>query len=50
MATADLSGLFGGVLTPEEQQRQLTETRALQFAQLTPSQQMAYMGAKAGTN
>ena len=50
MATADLSGLFGGTLTPEEQQRQLTETRALQFAQLTPSQQMAYMGAKAGTN
>lgn len=50
MATADLSGLFGGVLTPEEQQRQLTETRAAQFAQLAPSQQLAFMGYKAGAN
>jgi len=48
MATADLSGLFGGVLTPEEQQRQLTEARAAQFAQLAPSQQLAFMGYKAG--
>jgi len=50
MATADLSGLFGGVLTPEEQQRQLTEARAAQFAQLAPSQQLAFMGYKAGAN
>jgi len=50
MATADLSGLFGGVLTPEEQQSQLIENRALQFAKLTPSQQLAYMGSKAGAN
>ena len=48
MATADLSGLFGGVLTPEEQQRQLTEARAAQFAELAPSQQLAFMGYKAG--
>lgn len=48
MATADLSGLFGGVLTPEEQQRQQIETRAAQFAQLAPSQQLAFMGYKAG--
>jgi aerobic-type carbon monoxide dehydrogenase small subunit (CoxS/CutS family) len=48
MATADLSGLFGGNLTPEEQQRQLTEARAAQFAQLAPSQQLAFMGYKAG--
>ena len=48
MATADISGLFGGVLTPEEQQRQLTEARAAQFAQLAPSQQLAFMGYKAG--
>lgn len=48
MATADISGLFGGVLTPEEQQRQLTESRATQFAQLAPSQQLAFMGYKAG--
>lgn len=47
MAT-DLSGLFGGVLTPEEMQRQLTESRAAQFAQLAPSQQLAFMGYKAG--
>lgn len=48
MATADLSGLFGGTLTPEEQQRQQIETRAAQFAQLAPSQQLAFMGYKAG--
>ena len=47
MAT-DLSGLFGGALTPEEQQRQLTEARAAQFANLAPSQQLAFMGYKAG--
>ena len=48
MATAELSGLFGGTLTPEEQQRQQIETRAAQFAQLAPSQQLAFMGYKAG--
>jgi hypothetical protein len=48
MATADISGLFGGVLTPEEQQMQMTEARAAQFAKLDPSQQLAFMGYKAG--
>lgn len=49
MATAaDFSGLFGGTLTPEEQQRQLTEARAAQFASMAPSQQLAFMGYKAG--
>jgi len=48
MATAALSGLFGGNLTPEEQQMQMTEARAAQFAKLDPSQQLAFMGYKAG--
>lgn len=49
MATAfDYSGLFGGTLTPEEQQMQMTEARAAQFAKLDPSQQLAFMGYKAG--
>ena len=50
MATAALSGLFGGNLTPEEQQMQMTEARAAQFAKLDPSQQLAFMGYKAGAN
>lgn len=49
MAT-DLSGLFGGNLTPEEQQQQMIEARAAQFASLNPSQQLAFMGYKAGAN
>lgn len=49
MAT-DLSGLFGGTLTPDEQQQQLLEARAAQFASLNPSQQLAFMGYKAGAN
>lgn len=49
MAT-DLSGLFGGTLTPDEQQQQMLEARAAQFAQLAPSQQLAFMGYKAGAN
>lgn len=50
MATAALSGLFGGNLTPEEQQMRMTEARAAQFAKLDPSQQLAFMGYKAGAN
>jgi hypothetical protein len=49
MAT-DLSGLFGGNLTPDEQQQQILEARAAQFASLNPSQQLAFMGYKAGAN
>lgn len=35
-------GLFGGMSTPEEMQRQLTEQKALQFANMTPQQQTSY--------
>ena len=35
-------GLFGGMGTPEEMQRQMTEQKALQFAQMTPQQQTSY--------
>ena len=41
MATPQV-GLFGGMGTPEEMQRQLTEQKALQFAQMTPQQQTSY--------
>ena len=42
MATQGIQGLFGGMGTPEEMQRQLTEQKALQFAQMTPQQQTSY--------
>lgn len=42
MATAPQMGLFGGMGTPEEMQRQMTEQKAMQFAQLTPMQQISY--------
>lgn len=42
MATQSIQGLFGGMGTPEEMQRQLTEQKALQFAQMTPQQQTSY--------
>jgi hypothetical protein len=35
-------GLFGGMGTPEEMQRQMVEQRALQFSQMTPQQQTSY--------
>ena len=35
-------GLFGGMGTPEEMQRQMTEQKALQFANMTPQQQTSY--------
>lgn len=35
-------GLFGGMGTPEEMQRQMTEQKALQFAQMSPQQQTSY--------
>lgn len=35
-------GLFGGMGTPEEMQRQLTEQKAMQFATMTPQQQTSY--------
>lgn len=42
MATQGIQGLFGGMGTPEEMQRQMTEQKALQFAQMTPQQQTSY--------
>mgnify|MGYP000846682506 CR=1 FL=1 len=42
MATQGIQGLFGGMGTPEEMQRQLTEQKALQFSQMTPQQQTSY--------
>ena len=42
MATQGIQGLFGGMGTPEEMQRQLTEQKAMQFATMTPQQQMSY--------
>lgn len=41
MATPQV-GLFGGMGTPEEMQRQLTEQKAMQFATMSPQQQMSY--------
>ncbi len=42
MATQGIQGLFGGMGTPEEMQRQMTEQKALQFAQMSPQQQTSY--------
>jgi len=42
MATQGIQGLFGGMGTPEEMQRQLVEQKASQFATMTPQQQMSY--------
>ncbi len=35
-------GLFGGMGTPEEMQRQISEQKAMQFATMSPQQQMSY--------
>lgn len=42
MATQSIQGLFGGVGTPEEMQQQAVNQKALQFATMTPQQQMSY--------
>lgn len=42
MATTPMQGLFGGMGTPEEMQRQMTEQRAAQFATMSPQQQTSY--------
>jgi len=43
MATPQsIQGLFGGMGTPEEMQRQMTEQKAMQFATMTPQQQTSY--------
>lgn len=51
MATPQsIQGLFGGMGTPEEMQQQLTQQKAMQFATLTPDQQLSMMGYKGGAN
>ena len=47
-AAFDYSSLFGSSFSPQEQQQQLIEQQALQQAQMSPSQQLAYMGYQAG--
>ena len=42
MATQSIQGLFGGMGTPEEMQRQAVEQKALQFSQMSPQQQTSY--------
>jgi len=42
MATQGIQGLFGGMGTPEEMQRQLVEQKATQFANMSPQQQTSY--------
>lgn len=48
MATPFDSSLFGGQALPAELQRQLDEKQAMEFAQLTPSQQLGNLGFSAG--
>lgn len=50
MATQSIQGLFGGMSSPEEMQQQATQAKAMQFAQLTPDQQLGVMGYKGGAN
>lgn len=48
MATDNLQALFGGTMLPQDMQQELINQRAQQFAQLTPTQQLAQMGYKTG--
>jgi hypothetical protein len=51
MATPQsIQGLFGGISTPEEMQRQLIEQKAAQFAEMNQNQQLSAMGYKGGAN
>lgn len=50
MATQSIQGLFGGMGTPEEMQRQLIEQKAAQFAEMNQNQQLSSMGYKGGAN
>jgi hypothetical protein len=50
MATQSIQGLFGGMSTPEEMQQQAIQAKAMQFATLTPDQQLSMMGYKGGAN
>lgn len=50
MATQSIQGLFGGMASPEEMQRQMIEQRAAQFAEMNQNQQLSSMGYKGGAN
>jgi hypothetical protein len=51
MATPQsIQGLFGGMGTPEEMQRQLLEQKAAQFAEMGQNQQLSSMAYKGGAN
>ena len=50
MATQSIQGLFGGMASPEEMQRQMLEQKAAKFAELTQNQQLSSMGYKGGAN
>ena len=50
MATQSIQGLFGGMGTPEEMQRQMLEQKAAQFAEMGQNQQLSSMAYKGGAN
>jgi hypothetical protein len=50
MATQSIQGLFGGMASPEEMQRQLIDQRAAQFAEMNQNQQLSSMAYKGGAN
>jgi hypothetical protein len=50
MATQSIQGLFGGMGSPEEMQRQMIEQRAAQFAEMNQNQQLSSMAYKGGAN
>jgi len=50
MATQSIQGLFGGMGSPEEMQRQLIEQKAAQFAEMGQNQQLSAMAYKGGAN
>lgn len=50
MADQGIQGLFGGMGTPEQMQQQLLQQKAQQFAQMTPDQQLGFMGYQGGAN
>jgi hypothetical protein len=51
MATPQsIQGLFGGMASPEEMQRQMIEQKAAQFAEMGQNQQLSSMAYKGGAN
>jgi hypothetical protein len=50
MATQSVQGLFGGMGSPEEMQRQMIEQKAAQFAEMGQNQQLSSMAYKGGAN